>query len=138
VDGGPVDRSKIDAFFKSINDYKKRINVCVHPEEQATKTKALLDTDEKMDLFLERCMEPLICHQAEDSHAPAAINYLVEEGDLKKLLDLAVAEEKEHCSWDATTGPAIKALRRLGRTRAGEDMNKLADYAKAHQKPQAA
>ncbi|RFN47474.1 hypothetical protein FIE12Z_8269 [Fusarium flagelliforme] len=138
VDGGPVDRSKIGEMFKVIDEYKKNRGSYTHGEEKAARTMAFFDTDEKMELFLERCMEPMVSHESQDSNATAGIKYLVEEGEFKKLLDLTVAEEKQHCSWEATVGPAIKALRRLGRTSAGKDMNKLADYAKTHQKPQIA
>ncbi|KAH7183240.1 uncharacterized protein B0J16DRAFT_373745 [Fusarium flagelliforme] len=138
VNGGPVDRSKIGEIFKAIDEYQKSRGSYTHGEEKATKTMALFDTDEKMELFLERCQEPMVSHEPQDSNATAGIKYLVEEGEFKKLLDLAVAEEKKYCSWEATVGPAIKALRRLGRTSAGKDMNKLADYAKTHQKPQIA
>jgi hypothetical protein len=55
---------------------------------------------------------------------------------LTYLVGLALQQEKEQCSWEATIGPAVKALKRLGRTSAGQDMDKLAEYAKTHQKPQ--
>lgn len=136
VNGGPVDRSKIEQFFNELNEYKKSIGGFVYAEDSGAKLKAILDTDEKVELFLERCLEPTVSHESQDSHAPVAIQYLLDQGEFQKLLDLAEAEEKEHCSWEATIGPAIKALRRLGRTSAGKDMNKLAEYAKVHQKPQ--
>ncbi|KAK7972327.1 hypothetical protein PG988_006461 [Apiospora saccharicola] len=54
--------------------------------------------------------------------------------EIDKLFAAAKRAEKERCSWDATIGPADKALRRLGRTSSGKDYNKLAQYAQTNAK----
>ncbi|KAK6857256.1 hypothetical protein PG995_007443 [Apiospora arundinis] len=56
-------------------------------------------------------------------------------GDVDALLAQAREWEAKQCSWEATIGPAVKALRRLGRTSSGKDYKKLAQYAQTHAKP---
>ncbi|KAF4985647.1 hypothetical protein FGRMN_11138 [Fusarium graminum] len=136
VNGGSPDRSKIPQFLEEMCLDRKKEERFVWPDDQLEHIKGVFNTNEKLDLWLDRCMEPLVQHDYHDGHAPVAVQYLIDEGEFKKLLELAEREEKEHCSWEATIGPAIKALKRLGRTSAGKDMTLLAGYAKAHQKPQ--
>ncbi|KAM0418235.1 hypothetical protein ACHAPD_004592 [Fusarium lateritium] len=46
---------------------------------------------------------------------------------------MAANEEKEKCSWNGTFGPAINALKDLGRAGVNKDWGKLAEHAKARQ-----
>ncbi|KAK6839276.1 hypothetical protein PG987_005142 [Apiospora arundinis] len=56
-------------------------------------------------------------------------------GDVDALLAQAREWEAKQCSWEATIGLAVKALRRLERTSSGKDYKKLAQYAQTHAKP---
>ncbi|KAM0187025.1 hypothetical protein ACHAPA_011842 [Fusarium lateritium] len=137
VNGGPVDRSKVEQFFREINEDRVKVrDLHPRPDDMLRSMEAALDTDEKMELFLERCAEPLVRSESSDNHAATAIEMILDSEDFNWLINYAVAVEKENLSWEATIGPAVKALKRLGRTSAGKDVEKLAEYAKAHQKPQ--
>lgn len=94
-----------------------------------------VDTKEKLDMFLARRAEPQLTAELRDNDEFQALERMVAGGDLDSLLATARAAEAERCSWEATIGPAVKALRRLGRTSSGQDYTKLAEYAQAHAKP---
>ncbi|KAM0226717.1 hypothetical protein ACHAP5_012330 [Fusarium lateritium] len=137
VNGGPVDRSKIEQFFREINEDRVKVrDLHPRPDDMLKSMEAALDTDEKMELFLERCAEPLVRGESSDDNAATAIELILDCEDFMWLINYAVAVEEENLSWEATIGPAIKALKRLGRTSAGKDVERLAQYAKEHQKPQ--
>ena len=137
MNGGPVDRSKIKQFFNEINeDRVKQRDLAAKPDDMLKNIEVALDTDEKMELFLERCAEPMVENESSDNHAATGIEMVLDSGDFKWLINYAAAVEKDNLSWEATIGPAVKAIKRLGRTSAGKDFDKLAAYAKAHQKPQ--
>ncbi|UZP37038.1 hypothetical protein NXS19_004854 [Fusarium pseudograminearum] len=105
------------------------------PDSALETIKTAFSDDTKMELWLNRCAEPMVRNSTSDNYAAMAIETLIDAEDLKTLVDLAIQKEKEQCSWEATIGPAVKALRRLGRTSSGVDMDRLAQYAKVHQKP---
>ncbi|KAK8073434.1 hypothetical protein PG994_004333 [Apiospora phragmitis] len=91
-------------------------------EDPAWKTLTqAIDTKEELDMFLARRAEPQLESQARDNDNFQGFELMVSSGDLDKLLATAEAWEKEHCSWEATIGPAIKVLRRLGRTSSGKE-----------------
>ena len=136
VNGGPADRSKITQFFKEVNEDRVARDYRPFEDDVLKNIQAAFDTDEKMALFMERCAEPMIDNESSDKHAATAIEYILDSPDFKWLMNYAAAVEKENLSWEATIGPAVKALKRLGRTSAGKDFDKLAAYAKAHRKPQ--
>ncbi|RBR26386.1 uncharacterized protein FIESC28_00791 [Fusarium coffeatum] len=136
VNGGPADRSKIPQFFKEVNEDRVAREYKPFEDDVLKNIEAAFNTDEKMALFMERCAEPFVENESSDRHAATAIEYVLDSPDFKWLMDYAAAAEKENLSWEATIGPAVKALKRLGRTSAGKDFDKLAAYAKAHQKPQ--
>jgi hypothetical protein len=135
VNGGPVDRSKIEEIFRYINKLEEEDGRSLWKDDKLNSIKAALDNENKMEMFLRRCAEPMVRAELGDSHAATALEVLIDAGELKTLLGLAVKQEKEQCSWETTIGPAVKAIKRLGRTSAGKDMERLAEYAKAHQKP---
>ncbi|EKJ70219.1 hypothetical protein FPSE_09593 [Fusarium pseudograminearum CS3096] len=135
VNGGPVDRSKIAQIFNDINADRVKEGHKPREESMLKNIEAAFSDDDKMELWLKRCAEPMVRNDDGDNHAATALEVLIDAGDLKTLVGWSVTQEREQCSWEATIGPAVKALRRLGRTSAGKDMQKLAEYAKAHQKP---
>ncbi|KAK8876876.1 hypothetical protein PGQ11_001822 [Apiospora arundinis] len=95
-----------------------------------------LDTRAKLDLFLARRAEPQLTGAARDNDEFGALERMMAPGgDVDALLAQAKEWEAKHCSWEATIGPAVKALRRLGRTSSGKDYKKLAQYAQTHAKP---
>ena len=136
MNGGPADRYKIPQSFKEVNEDKVAREYRPFEDDVLKSIQAAFDTDEKMALFMERCAAPLIVNESSDKHAATTIEYILDSGDFKWLMNYAAVVEKENLSWEATIGPAVKALKRLGRSSAGKDFDKLAAHAKAHQKPQ--
>jgi hypothetical protein len=94
-----------------------------------------LNNNERMQLWLERCAEPMFNGGPEDDVNVLGIEMISASADFDSLLNVAIELEEAECSWEVTIGPAVKAIRRLGRTSAGRDYEKLAAYAKVHQKP---
>ncbi|KAJ5224158.1 uncharacterized protein N7469_007661 [Penicillium citrinum] len=101
---------------------------------KATHMAQCLDTDEKWNIWLASRNDPLI-DPFYDNDEITAIDNMVASGDLDKIVDASIAWEQENCSWEATIGPAMKAIKRLGRTAVGRDFKSLAQYAQDHQKP---
>ncbi|KAK8109475.1 hypothetical protein PG999_007612 [Apiospora kogelbergensis] len=98
----------------------------------------ILDTEAKLDLFLGRRAEPQLKASMRDDDEFECLERMMANGDVGTLLQRAQELEVQHCSWKATIGPAVKALRRLGCTSSGKDYNNLAQYAKDHAQPVAA
>ncbi|KAK8872357.1 hypothetical protein PGQ11_002871 [Apiospora arundinis] len=97
---------------------------------------AALSTRAKLDLYLARRAEPQLQGTRRDNDEFAALERMMEPGgDIDSLLAKAKDWERKKCSWEATIGPAVKALRRLGRGSSGHDFAELAKYAQAHAKP---
>lgn len=134
MDGGPVDLKQIPRIFGLLNKERKGT---FHPfgDDKLKHVVKTLDTDKKAQLSLRRCAEPMITGDSSDDVNVLGIEEMIACGDLDSLLDEAIKTEKKDCSWEATIGPAVKAIKRLGRTSDGKDHEKLANYAKAHQKP---
>lgn len=59
---------------------------------------AALNTDEKMELFLERCAEPLVAGESSGNHAATTIETILTSEDYKWLINYAEAVEKENLS----------------------------------------
>ncbi|KAJ4111433.1 hypothetical protein NW768_011786 [Fusarium equiseti] len=135
VNGGPADRSKLPQFFKEVNEDVVSREFKPYSDDVLKNIEAALDTDEKMELFLERCAEPMVENASSDNHAATAIEHILDSPDFKWLINYAAAVEKENLSWEGTLGPALKALKKLGRTGVEQGFDNLAAYAKAHQKP---
>lgn len=132
--GGKLDRSKIPGIIKQINDEINEEWRYKMKPELIKKLSNYFDSDEKLSIFIRYRAEPLF----NTYHTPdevKALKVLLDDGTLDNLVDQAAQWEKEYCSWDVTIGPAVKALRRLGSTSAGQDFNSLARYAKDHEKP---
>ncbi|QPC69456.1 hypothetical protein HYE68_000208 [Fusarium pseudograminearum] len=135
VDGGLVDRSKFGQVFAEINEWRVEDEQKSWPEAKLKHLEDTFSDDTKMELFMKRCAEPLVRNNAGDNHAATALEVLIDAGDLKTLIDLAVTEEEKHCSWNATAGPTLKALKSLGRAAVGQKLDKLAECAKGQQRP---
>jgi hypothetical protein len=131
---GLVDRKAIPRIFRQLND-ERTPDFYAFPDEKLKHVVKTFNTDERMKLWLKRCEEPMISGGPEDDVNIMGIEELMACGDVDSLLDKAIELEREHCSWATILGPALKAIRRLGRTSAGQDDQKLATYAKEHQKP---
>lgn len=134
---GPPDRAKIPAILEQAkSDWPKEHFNPFAEESKVKNVIKVLDTDKKLELFLRRCGEPMLKGYApEDEMATMIIEDIMGSGDLDTLLETATALERKYCSWEATVGPALKAIRRLGRTSAGKDVDNLARYAQIHEKP---
>jgi hypothetical protein len=104
-------------------------------DKQVAKMIKVLNTPERLVQWLEYRQEPLLRGESEDVAAMMAVDEVVKGTEFDTLMAEATKLEKQNCSWEATIGPAMKALRRLGRTSAGKDFDKLANYAKDHGKP---
>lgn len=133
VKGGPVDLKQIPRIFHQLNE--ERVPR-YHPwgSDKLDHLVKTFDTDERMQLWLKRCAEPMLAGDSSDDVHILGIDEILDGSDLDSLLDRAIALEKQHCSWEATIGPVIKAIRRLGRMSDGKDYENLASYARQHQK----
>ncbi|KAJ4005505.1 hypothetical protein NW752_002338 [Fusarium irregulare] len=105
---------KIPQFFKEVNEDKVAREYRPFEDDVLKNIQAAFDIDEKMALFMERCAEPLIENESSDKHAATTIEYILDSGDFKWLMNYAAVVEKENLSWEATIGPAVKALEDLG------------------------
>ncbi|KAJ6029600.1 uncharacterized protein N7446_011047 [Penicillium canescens] len=104
--------------------------------ENAEKMCKFFTSDEEVRLFVSLRADPAIPNSetflARDAHI---LNSVVKSKELDSLLNKALALEEASLTWAKTIGPAVTAIRRLGRRSAGKDASALAQYAKDHIKP---
>ncbi|KAJ6069142.1 hypothetical protein N7499_011029 [Penicillium canescens] len=104
--------------------------------ETAEKMCTFFTSDEEVRLFVSLRADPAIPNSetwlVQDAHI---LNSVVKSKELDSLLNKALALEEASLTWAKTIGPAVTAIRRLGRRSAGKDASALARYAKDHIKP---
>jgi len=132
---GSVSTKVITPIFHQLNEERKAREADVLSDKQLAKVVKALNTDARLGLWLESRQEPLLSGGQRDETTILGVKEFLEGPDLGALVSGATELEETCCSWQATIGPAVKALRRLGRTSAGKDFDKLAKYAKEHAKP---
>lgn len=135
ANGGSIHVKDITPISNQINEELTARGADKFTDKQMAKMVRILNTDARLTAWLESRQEPLLVGLREDETTILCIMEMLKTGDIESLADHAAAWEKTHCSWESTIGPAVKALRRLGRTSAGKDHAKLAQYAKEHAKP---
>ncbi|KAJ6028676.1 hypothetical protein N7540_004252 [Penicillium herquei] len=98
----------------------------------------ILDTDENIKHFVRWRSETNFVRWTHKLEVQCAcVKLILEKDGLDKVCTFAEKAEKENLSWERTIGPAVTAIRRLGKRSAGKDAEKLAEYARAHaQRPQ--
>ncbi|KAF5244273.1 hypothetical protein FANTH_7783 [Fusarium anthophilum] len=136
VNGGPVDRTKLEEVVKGLQKYVQ--DTCGYETGKATTAahvKRVFDTDEKMALFMKRYHEPMANGERNDDNTAKGLELMLENGDVKKLVDFAVKLEEEKCSWKATIGPGIQALSKAEKEPTKQDFDKVLRYAKDHSGP---
>jgi hypothetical protein len=80
INGGPVERSKLDQVLREINADRKAKDRYVSPDDKLESIKAVFDTEEKVKLFMKRCSEPLIRGNSGGNQAAIALEELVDFG----------------------------------------------------------
>lgn len=134
VKEGLPDRAKIPTIFSQINKEEEARGLSAWKDHTLQNLKKVLSDDEQMELFLRVRGDPQL-DGYHDEDEITVIEDMLAARDIGWVVDEAVKLEGEKCSWDGNIGPALKAIRRLGRTSAGQGYEDLAQYAKDHQKP---
>jgi hypothetical protein len=132
---GSASVSDIEPVFRQMNKELQARGQAVMPDGVLAKVVRAMDTDEHLALWLRSRQEPLLLNTVQDETTLLAITEMLKTEHLDSIVDLAAAFERDHCSWESTIGPAVKALKRLGRTAAGKDFKDLVQYAKNHPRP---
>lgn len=102
----------------------------------SAKALKFFDTEERLRLFVLTRADPILPQLPNAlQRETSVLDSVVNSKTLDSLLEKAISLEEDNLSWGATIGPAVTAIRRLGRRSAGKDAKSLADYAKDHAKP---
>lgn len=98
-------------------------------------TVKFFDTEQRLWHFVSTRADPILALQPNALQKEVTtLDSIVNSDKLDGLLDKAASLEEDELSWKATIGPAVTAIRRLGRRSAGKDAKSLAQYAKDHVK----
>lgn len=135
VESGSVSAKDIKPICQQMNKELGARGAELLSDKQVAKMAKVLNTQADLIKWLDNRQEPLLVGEKEDETTLLGIGEILEGGEFDGMVKSATDLEKANCSWQAIIGPAMKALRRLGRTAAGKDFDKLAKYAKEHGKP---
>ncbi|CEJ56737.1 hypothetical protein PMG11_02935 [Penicillium brasilianum] len=106
-------------------------------DKQLANANEVMNSDERIDQFLTARFDPGLDSCPYDVRQErACFQNLLSSGKLGAVLDQIAALEKEKLSCSKTVGPACVAIIRLGKRSAGQDFQKLAEYARKHAKRQ--
>ncbi|CEI60331.1 unnamed protein product [Fusarium venenatum] len=82
VNGGPVDRSKLEEIFKEVfkEINKERETAGSNPWEKSRleTMESVFNNDENMELFMKRCSEPLVRNSTRDNYVATALELLID------------------------------------------------------------
>ncbi|PHH79202.1 hypothetical protein CDD82_2546 [Ophiocordyceps australis] len=123
--------AEIPAILKKIHEN----NTSMLPDHEIKTISEVLGTDERVEQFIQFRSDPGLPNLGDNVKKQIECAKSAQEaGKLDDLLNTAAGLEKQYLSWERTIGPAVTAIRRLGKRSAGQDAGRLADYARNHQR----
>lgn len=103
------------------------------PDHEVKAVLKTLNSDKQIARFVQMRSDPILSNLAENlANEFKCLQLVMASGKLSDLLDKAVSLEKDNLSWERTIGPAVTAIRRLGKRSAGRNAERLAEYARNH------